>query len=296
MSNIHYKDCPVCGSDNTDHVFFVKDYTVSGQEFEVAHCNSCTVRFTQDIPDETGMGVFYNSANYIPHDADGGGLVNRLYRSVRNVTVKQKAATIRKYTQLSAGNLLDIGCGTGTFMYAMAQRNWKVTGVEPDGDARDTAKALYGMEVLPPEHLFSLPPGSFSAITLWHVLEHIHRLHEYIEQMRKLLAENGVIFIAVPNYTSWDARKYGKYWAGYDVPRHLYHFSPQSMELLMQKHNLQVVKLLPMWFDSFYVDILSSKYKRGHIQYLPAGLHGLISNINALGRRKECCSLIYVIK
>ncbi|MBW7893293.1 MAG: class I SAM-dependent methyltransferase [Chitinophagaceae bacterium] len=242
------------------------------------------------------MGVFYNSTIYIPHDADGGGLVNRLYRSVRNVTVKQKAATIKKYTQLSAGNLLDIGCGTGTFMYAMAQRNWKVTGVEPDGDARDTAKALYGMEVFPPEHLFSLPPGSFNAITLWHVLEHIHRLHEYIEQMRKLLAENGIIFIAVPNYTSWDARKYGRYWAGYDVPRHLYHFSPQSMELLMQKHSLQVVKQLPMWFDSFYVDILSSKYKRGHIQYLPAGIHGLISNINALGRRKECCSLIYVIK
>lgn len=296
MSNIHYKGCPVCGSDNIDHVFFVKDFTVSGQEFEVTHCNACTARFTQDIPDETDIGPFYNSVNYIPHDTDSIGFVNRLYRGVRNVTVRQKARIIKKYTQLPEGNLLDIGCGTGHFIYVMAQKHWKVTGVEPDIDARDTARALYAMEVLSPEKLFSLPPGNYNAITLWHVLEHIHRLHEYVEQMRKLLAENGVIFIAVPNYTSWDARKYGRYWAGYDVPRHLYHFSPQSMERLMQKHNLRVVKLLPMWFDSFYVDILSSKYKHGRVRYLTAGLHGLMSNINTLSRLKECCSLIYVIQ
>ena len=114
--------------------------------------------------------------------------------------------------------------------------------------------------------------------------------------MKRLLSANGVLFIAVPNYTSKDAEAYGAYWAGYDVPRHLYHFSPKAMDKLMQQHGLKIEKMLPMWFDSFYVDMLSSKYKSGKINYLSAGLHGLASNINAMGKVEECCSVIYVIK
>ncbi|MCH5683767.1 class I SAM-dependent methyltransferase [Niabella sp. W65] len=128
------------------------------------------------------------------------------------------------------------------------------------------------------------------------MLEHVHTLHEYVARMKSLLAPGGVLFIAVPNYTSKDAKVYGAYWAGYDVPRHLYHFSPQAMHTLVQQHGLKINEMLPMWFDSFYVDMLSSKYKSGKVNYLSAGLHGLASNINAMGNTRECCSVIYVIK
>lgn len=296
MPDIHYTHCPVCQSDSLQRIFDVKDYTVSGEEFEVLQCNACTARFTQDVPGQDAIGRYYKSEDYISHTNTSKGLINQLYQRVRVRTMKQKAAMVKKYTHLPSGQLLDIGCGTGTFLHTMQQEGWQVTGLEPDADARAVGKQQYGITSLPSPELFSLKPQSFNAITLWHVLEHVHALHDYMAQIKALMAPGGVLFVAVPNYTAKDARAYGPYWAGYDVPRHLYHFSPAAMKVLAQQHELQIDCMLPMWFDSFYVDMLSSKYKTGKVNYVSAGLHGLASNINAIGNTKECCSVIYVIK
>lgn len=296
MSTIHYNLCPVCKSDRINKIFPVKDYTVSGREFQVVECGHCTLRFTQDVPTQEHIGAYYKSEEYISHTDTGKGLVNNLYKKVRSFTMKQKAGIIKNYTRLQSGSLLDVGCGTGMFLYAMQSNGWRVTGLEPDPDARKLAEKLHGIKVFSSEELFSLQAGSFNAITMWHVLEHVHQLHEYVEQLKNLLAPGGKLFIAVPNYTSRDAKAYGKFWAAYDVPRHLYHFSPQSMDVLVHQHGLKVIKRLPMWFDSFYVGMLSSKYKSGKTKYLSAGLHGLSSNINATGNVKECSSVIYVIE
>ncbi len=296
MPVIHYSHCPICQSNDWQHVFNVKDYTVSEKEFEIVQCNSCTFRFTQDAPTLEDIGEYYKSEDYISHTNTSKGLINQLYQKVRVRTMKQKAGIVQKYSGLRTGNLLDIGCGTGTFLHTMQRQGWNVSGLEPDSDAREVARIEYGIHANPSHLLFSLDPGGFNAITLWHVLEHVHSLHEYIDQLKILLAKEGVLFIAVPNYTTKDAKVYEKYWAGYDVPRHLYHFSPQSMQLLMKNHGLKITNMLPMWFDSFYVDMLSSKYKTGKINYLSAALHGLASNINAMGNVEACCSVIYVIK
>ncbi len=296
MPDIHYSLCPVCQSDNIQPVFKVKDYTVSGEEFDLIHCNSCTARFTQGVPDIEGIGKYYKAEEYISHTNTSKGLINKLYQKVRVRTMKQKAAIVKKNTGKQTGNLLDIGSGTGTFLHTMQLQGWTVAGLEPDADAREVAVSEYGIHANPSHLLFSLDPLSFDAITLWHVLEHVHSLHEYVAQMKAILKNDGVLFIAVPNYTSKDAKSYGKFWAGYDVPRHLYHFSPRAMQTLVEKHGMKITQLLPMWFDSFYVDMLSSKYKTGRINYISAGLHGLASNINALGNVEECCSVIYVIK
>ncbi len=295
MSAIHYERCPVCGSGDLQHVFKTKDFTVSGQLFEIVHCGGCGLRLTQDAPVLDEMGAYYKSEDYISHSDTNHGLINNLYQRVRVRTMKQKAAIVKKHTALRQGNLLDVGCGTGSFLRTMQQEGWRVLGLEPDADAREMAKARCGIPVHPSHLLFSLDPASFNAITLWHVLEHVHALHEYVAQLGVLLAQGGVLFVAVPNYTAKDAKAYGRYWAGYDLPRHLYHFSPQSMQRLIQQHGMKVVAKLPMWFDSFYVDMLSSKYRSGKISYISAGLHGLASNINAINNVDECCSVIYVI-
>ena len=296
MPAIHYSYCPVCRSGDLQFVFEVTDYTVSGNSFDIVHCNACTARFTQDVPSIEEIGDYYKSDDYISHTNTSKGLINQLYQRVRVRTMKQKASIVKKYTGLSTGNLLDIGSGVGTFLNTMQDKGWRVSGLEPDADAREVALQEYGIHANPSHLLFSLDPKSFNAITMWHVLEHVHALHEYVAHIKTLLAKDGVLFVAVPNYTAKDEHVYGKYWAGYDVPRHLYHFSPDSMNVLMQQHGLEVVQMLPMWFDSFYVDMLSSKYKTGKINYLSAGLHGLASNINATGNVAECCSVIYVIK
>jgi 2-polyprenyl-3-methyl-5-hydroxy-6-metoxy-1,4-benzoquinol methylase len=202
---------------------------------------------------------------------------------------------IKKETATEKGNILDIGCGTGAFLNTMKQAGWDISGLEPDEAARARAKTLYNIDPLPPDELFNLKTGTYDAITMWHVLEHVHQLHEYVEQLKKLLAENGKIFIAVPNYTSYDAGAYQANWAAYDVPRHLYHFSPASMKKLMNMHGLQVSKEKPMWYDSFYVSMLSEQYKSGKSNLIAAFIKGLVSNIKTVGDTEKCSSVIYII-
>ena len=177
----------------------------------------------------------------------------------------------------------------------MQQAGWLVTGLEPDAATRQRAENLYGLHLQQTDTLFQLPATGFDAITLWHVLEHVHELHAYIEQIKLLLNHKGRALVAVPNYTSYDAQAYQKYWAAYDVPRHLYHFSPNAIRNLLQQHGLQLLAIKPMWFDSFYIAMLSEQYKNGKNNLVKAVWNGMLSNIKALFNKERCSSVIYVI-
>ncbi|WP_121354822.1 class I SAM-dependent methyltransferase [Flavisolibacter nicotianae] len=295
MNRIHYSHCPVCNSTNIDPLLKVKDHSVSKEEYVVWQCRDCTLRFTQDVPDEDSIGPYYASPDYISHSNTSKGLLNQLYQNVRRLTLAQKANLVERYTR-KKGSLLDIGAGIGAFLSAMKQRGWEARGIEPDEGARTNAKELFGLTLQEPSLLFEADGRRYDAITLWHVLEHVHQLHPYVARLKERLAEGGKIFIAVPNYTSADAAAYRNYWAAYDVPRHLYHFSPQSISVLMNAHGLRVIEKKPMWFDSFYISLLSSKYHRGRTSWLGAGLNGLRSNLAALVNRDRCSSLIYIVE
>ncbi|MBS1664938.1 MAG: class I SAM-dependent methyltransferase [Bacteroidetes bacterium] len=295
MSLIHYISCPSCHSENIRLAIKAVDYTVSHQTFEIWECVGCGLRFTQDVPDAATIGPYYRSDNYISHSNTNQGLVNRLYHMVRKQTLSAKYRLISSATRTKQGKLLDIGAGTGAFVAHMQERGWEVTGLEPDDVAREKARTDHRVQLLGMENLFSFPPDSFDAITLWHVLEHVHDLHPYIEQLKKLIKRDGRIFIAVPNYTSYDAGIYEGFWAAYDVPRHLYHFSPDAMEQLLNMHGLQLQYSQPMWFDSFYISMLSEKYKNGKGNNVKAAWNGLVSNMKAFVDKSKCSSLIYVI-
>lgn len=293
---IHYEYCPICEAKNIQEKFVVKDYTVSGEEYMLYQCNDCSFVFTQDIPSQEEIGAYYASQNYISHSNTQKGLVNNLYHKVRKITLASKCKMIIAETKTVKGNLLDVGCGTGAFLNEMKTAGWNITGLEPDETARKNARELFNIDSQPSPELFALPAGSYDAITMWHVLEHVHQLHEYVEQLKNLLKPGGRLLIAVPNYTSHDADHYQRFWAAYDVPRHLYHFSPASMRILMEKHGLQVLKTKPMWFDSFYVSMLSEQYKNdGKGNMIGAFFTGLVSNIKALFNKERCSSVIYVI-
>jgi 2-polyprenyl-3-methyl-5-hydroxy-6-metoxy-1,4-benzoquinol methylase len=292
---IHYTGCPICNSSNIQQQLTAKDYTVSQNNFAVWHCNDCTARFTQDVPAQDAIGAYYASENYISHSDTKKGIINSLYHLVRKRTLGAKRRLVINETGTAKGSILDIGCGTGAFLQTMQQADWTITGLEPDDVARTKAAELYNIQPQEPGKLFELPAASFNAITMWHVLEHVHELHAYIKQITNLLTTNGKLFIAVPNYTSKDAAIYKEHWAAYDVPRHLYHFSPQSMEALLSQHGLKVIAFKPMWFDSFYVSMLSEQYKNGKGNIIKAVFNGLISNLKAWGNVKKCSSVIYVI-
>ena len=301
-SIVHYTRCPACSSLSLKPVFDTKDYSVSGKSFSILECTDCSLRFTQDVPDRHAIGQYYKSEDYISHTNTSKGFINRLYQIVRKKTLRQKRKLICKISGRQKGTLLDIGSGTGAFVSEMKQNGWDVTGLEPDEDARNVAKENLQCELKSIDELFDLSENDFDVITLWHVLEHVHDLQGYLQQFKKLLKQDGKLVIAVPNYTSFDASVYKEFWAAYDVPRHLYHFSPASMKLLIANNGMKVERLKPMWFDSFYVSFLSSKYKNAHppqrqgkTNWFASGWNGFVSNLEALFDNEKCSSVIYII-
>ena len=293
---IHYSHCPVCGSTGLRNVLTAKDHTVSGKAFQIIECDECTLRFTQDAPNPGSISSYYKAEDYISHTDTSKGLINRVYKIVRKRTLTGKRKLIERSTGLKKGNVLDVGSGTGSFVNELKQNDWNAVGLEPDNDARKVAKQLYGIELSDAAVFYTLKPESFDAISLWHVLEHVHDPDGYVGQLRTLLNRHGKLFVAVPNYTSLDAAIYGEYWAAYDVPRHLYHFSPASIKQLMEKNGLRIVQYKPMWYDSFYISLLSTKYKKGRTNWMAALWNGLRSNFNAMGNVKRCSSVIYIVE
>lgn len=290
----YYTECPVCKSKNFSPACEAKDYLVSQEIFQISECNECHLRFTNPIPDEDEIGKYYQSQDYISHTNTSEGLINKIYQWVRNITLVGKKNLIQKESKIKIGKILDIGCGTGEFLNGMHKAGWSVFGLEPDEGARQLAHSNYQLQIDSPAKLFELSENSLDVITMWHVLEHVHRLDDYLNQISKILKPDGALFIAIPNYTSYDANHYKNDWAAYDVPRHLYHFSPQSMKALLDRFNFKLEKMKRMPFDSFYVSMLSEKYKNGSI--INAFWVGLKSNCKALFNTERCSSSIYLIK
>ncbi len=293
---IHYTSCPACKSTSIKEVLTAKDYTVSNETFVLWECDTCSFRFTQNVPNAAAIAPYYQSDAYVSHSDTQEGLVNRLYHVVRRYTLKGKCSLIKQYTGLQRGSLLDIGAGTGAFSHTMQLAGWEITALEPDENAKKIALNKYQLKLQSSENIYELPLNQFDAITMWHVLEHVHDLHGYLEKFSSILKANGTIFIAVPNYTSYDAKNYQQYWAAYDVPRHLYHFSPKSMEMLAAAKGFSVKAFKPMWFDSFYVAMLSEQYKNGKNNLLKAFCIAAITTLQSLMNAKKSSSVIYVLQ
>lgn len=271
----------------------VEDYSVSHESFAIVQCTSCGFLLTNPRPDAQSIGRYYESQDYISHSDTNQGLINQVYRVARSFTVRQKVALLGKQAP-RRGRLLDYGCGTGYFLAAAQQAGWQVAGLEPNATARQLAEQHTGQPISAGD-LAQFEAASFDAITLWHVLEHVHDLNGTLRQLTRLLKPDGVLIIAVPNADSPDAQYYREQWAAYDVPRHLYHFTAKTIDLLLQKHHLQLRRTLPMKLDAFYVSLLSEKYRAERNGGILAALRsGYKSNRQAAQNGGQYSSLIYV--
>jgi 2-polyprenyl-3-methyl-5-hydroxy-6-metoxy-1,4-benzoquinol methylase len=294
MAVFNIQQCPVCGGNQFKPFITCTDFFVSGEQFEIKECTGCGFKFTANAEDEENIGRYYQSEEYISHSNTSKGLVNTIYHNVRTYMLGQKRRLVEKSTGLKSGNVLDVGSGTGFFLNEMKNHGWVVSGTEKSDDAREFAEKEFGLGMDEPEQLFQFEKESFDAITLWHVLEHIHRLNENMEAFIRLLKPHGKLIIAVPNPTSYDARHYNQFWAAWDVPRHLWHFGPEQMKLFGEKHGFQLQSLHTMPFDSFYVSLLSEKYKKSKLALFKGLMHGKISWLKSLADKKRCSSVIYV--
>ena len=276
---------------NKKHFLTVKDHSVSKEIFELYYDESLDMLVTHPQPGLAVLGKYYESEDYISHTDGKRSLFEKAYHFVKNIALKNKLNLINSL-QPAKGRILDIGAGTGDFLNVTKQNGWETIGVEPS----DKAKAIALKKEVPfVEETTSLESHSFDVITMWHVLEHVPDLDSQIKELKRLLKPNGSLIVAVPNFKSFDAKYYGAYWAAYDVPIHFWHFSKKAIQSLFEKENIQLVKVLPMKFDSFYVSLLSEKYKSGKMNFIKASFIGLWSNWKAKANF-EYSSHIYVLK
>jgi 2-polyprenyl-3-methyl-5-hydroxy-6-metoxy-1,4-benzoquinol methylase len=275
-----------------NNIFFqkVRDYSVSKEIFELHHNPEYDILITFPKPSLEKLPSYYESDDYISHTDGKRSLFERAYHFIKGIALKNKLKLINE--QSPKGKLLDIGAGTGDFLVVAQNDGWQITGIEPSAKAKAIA---INKGVTFAENLSELESHSFDIITMWHVLEHVPNLEEYIAELKRLIKPTGTIIIAVPNFKSFDADFYGKYWAAFDVPRHIWHFSKTAIEKLFAEKEMKLVKVLPMKFDSFYVSLLSEKYKSGKMNFIRAFFVGWKSNLSAK-KTKEYSSHIYIIK
>jgi 2-polyprenyl-3-methyl-5-hydroxy-6-metoxy-1,4-benzoquinol methylase len=288
-------NCPVCGSTHFKNFLVCQDHTTSHEKFNLSSCSRCNFVFTNPRPSASSIGSYYKSDTYISHTGSRKGLLNLTYHWVRTYTLRWKVRLLKEYKQ--TGSLLDYGCGTGEFLSASQKSGFLVSGVEPSEEARRKAETLIGHTLN--RDISELVNKKFDIITLWHVLEHITDLKEKLNHLKELLKEQGIICIAVPNRESYDAAFYKEHWAGYDVPRHLSHFSRENMAMLLHEMNFSLLAIKPMKLDSFYVSLLSENYLNTRGNALTRFMYGILTGWKSNRRAEKTLdysSLIYIAR
>ena len=276
---------------NKKHFLTVKDHSVSKETFDLYYDETLDMLITYPQPSVENLGKYYESEDYISHTDNKRSLFEKLYHFIKSIALKNKLNLINSL-QPNKGKILDIGAGTGDFLSVAKNDGWKTIGVEPSDRAKAIAKNK-GVSFV--SATSELENNSFDVISMWHVLEHVPDLDKQIKELKRLLKPTGTLIIAVPNFKSFDAKHYGKFWAAYDVPIHFWHFSKTAIKLLFEKEEMKLEKVLPMKFDSFYVSLLSEKYKSGIMNFVKAFFIGLQSNWKAKNNF-EYSSHIYILK
>ncbi len=285
--------CPVCQSKYIFKILDVRDHFLSQEEFSIWQCKNCKLSFTNPRPENERLGKYYESRDYLSHDTKNSGAIGKLYQFLRKINIKQKYKIVSGLTGI--GEILDIGCGTGELLSYFQEHKWECLGIEPNVSARDFARTHYHLKVVEEPELQKLSAASYDIISMWHVLEHVPDVNARIVEIKRILKKEGFLIIALPNITSWDAVLYRDYWAGLDVPRHLYHFSPQAFRNLAKQHDLKIINILPLKLDAFYVSLLSERYMKTGFPLFRAFLSGIRSNQIA-EKTGNYSSLIYILK
>jgi SAM-dependent methyltransferase len=287
--------CPLCGGTELIFELSCKDHTTSGETFDILHCTSCDVRLTNPQPDPDELAKYYQSNSYVSHSDKPGTMFDAAYHSVRSFALQWKYRLVTGHTISKPVSILDFGSGTGDFLQVCRAKGMKVAGVEPSEKARAISSARHGITPAP---ALQVSTSAVDVITAWHVLEHVPNVTDTLVTLRNALTENGTMFIAVPNPISADAKQYREYWAGYDVPRHLWHFSSKSMIGLLEQTGLTCIHIEPMKLDAYYVSLLSEKYMKGAMTPMTIASsikNGFLSNMKG-SKNKNHSSLIYIAR
>lgn len=293
---IHHNSCPVC---NCPDIFFClrcTDHLVTGKEFEMYKCRECGFLFTQDYPEESEIGSYYDSAGYISHSDSDKTIIEKGYQLARKFMLTRKKNIIGKVCKLTSGSLLDIGSGTGHFLNTLKMAGWVTKGIEINKSAREYSSAKFRLEVISPEEIGLLHDHEFDCITMWHVMEHFHNPGNYFKEISRLIKPGGTVLVALPNNDSADSKHYGPAWAAYDVPRHLWHFNPVTFSKFAGNNGFSVESTLNLPLDVFYISILSERIKGSKMAIFSGLIKGVIFSFASVFNKAKSSSLIFILK
>jgi SAM-dependent methyltransferase len=260
----------------------VKDHFLSKESFALTANESNNVLKTTPVP--TDLAKYYKSDDYLSHTKKQN-FISKLYSAVQKLNLNYKLGIIKNIT--TSKSLFDYGCGDGAFLNFMLNKGYSCIGFEPHLDIK-----IEGVKVA--KELKDID-GQYDIITMWHVLEHIETPIDALKKIITFMTPSARLVIAIPNYKSFDANYYQSYWAGYDVPRHIYHYSKDGAIQFFEEHGLAVENVIGLPYDSFFVSMLSERYKGGLVGKIRWACIGLLSNIYAR-RSGNWSSLIYVLK
>ena len=287
------KNCPWCESEKSKIHLWLKDEFLTKKEFQIYECLNCGLLFTEPRPQKERIGDYYKSEEYYSHQENKKGFIPKLYETIKSVNQRTKFKMGTK--GMKKGTILDIGCGAGDFLHTMETKGWKTIGIEPSEDAKTIAKKRMKGELFEPEEINQIPNESIDLITMWHVLEHVDDLKNEITQLERLLRKGGRLVLALPNFKSHDAQYYKEYWAAYDVPRHLNHFSKTSIGNIFKNSQLKWIETKKIIWDAYYISFMSEQYKRHYFALFRGFITGFISNTRAR-KTGEWSSLVFIFE
>jgi SAM-dependent methyltransferase len=293
---VHHDACPLCSSEKISPSLNCADHFLTRKVFPIFKCTDCGFLFTQDYPGENEIGKYYESDEYLSHSDTSKSLFARLYRLVRNIMLNRKKNLVESISGLKNGSLLDIGSGSGYFASTMKKAGWKVRGIEINDKARDFSIESFGLDISAPGSISSIDSASFDCITLWHVLEHFHDPFSYVSEIKRLLKPEGYCFVALPNSGSFDAAHYSEYWAAYDVPRHLWHFSPETFRLFADRAGFRLEKIKNLPLDVFYISYLSEKYRGSSMPFFKGLIRAKFFALHSILKKEKSSSIIYILR
>ncbi len=293
---VHHINCPLCGSESIGPYLSTSDYFLSRETFVLFKCSSCGFVFTQDHPGQEEIGKYYDSEAYLSHNDQAKGFLSGLYRISRSIMLRKKRELVIKSAGIATGELLDIGSGTGYFLAGMKEAGWKVSGIEADPGAREYSVSRFGPDVAAPEQIAKFQSAQFDCISMWHVFEHLQDPVYIASEIKRLLRPGGICIIAMPNCDSFDAHYYKEFWAAYDVPRHLWHFSPGTFRRFAEKAGFTITATGRLPLDVFYISALSEKYKVSKLHFIIGFLKGSWFCLLSSFKKERSSSMIYIIR
>jgi len=288
--------CLICGSKEFGEHCEATDSLVSEEKFRLLKCNHCGFVFTYDPPEEDEINQYYLSEDYISHADRKSSLFDIIYHLVRGHMIRKKYNLTTVICRKNRGTILDVGSGTGYFASFMQKKEWDATGVEISERARNYSVSKFGIKVISPEKVKGLAERSFDCITLWHVLEHFHDPVAWLSEIHRLLKDDGKCILAVPNIISEDAKWFGSDWAALDVPRHLWHFEPETLIRLTQNNGLRCTRIKGMPLDLFYISILSYKNLKKNLALIRGLFTAAFLFFKGIFKKNSSSSLIFILE